>query len=113
MRGEQLDATLAHEGGHTADAKAFFATVKYDPATNDLTFDASKSLTSYQTEMNAYRVTAAVAKWRGVTINMGPYSFGPNTQPPRIEAITNQLLADPRMGYSVTPTSQGPTQTGW
>jgi hypothetical protein len=113
MSGPRLNAAVAHEGQHVADAQAFFSTVKCDAGTNELSFDASKSLTAYQTEMNAYRVTAAVAIWKGVTIGLGSYSFMPGMRPKQIDAIANQLLADPQMGYGLSSTNQGSTQTGW
>lgn len=113
MSGTRLNAVVAHEGQHVADAQAFFATVRYDRATSNLTFDSSRSLTAYQTEMNAYRMTAAVAAWKNVTIEIGAYSFSPGMKSEDIDDMVNQLLGDVQMGYGVSPANPGPTQTGW
>jgi RHS repeat-associated protein len=54
LSGTGLDAAVAHEGTHVADAQGFAATF------DGMHWDLSKNLTKYQTEVNAYRVTQAV-----------------------------------------------------
>jgi RHS repeat-associated protein len=97
LSGTALDAAVGHEGVHVEDAQAFAASV-----TSDFHYDLSKNLTSFQTEMNAYRVTASIWAASGSTASSGQCGggqclFGPGTN---VDATTIMLLANPGNGYN-------------
>lgn len=97
LSGTELDAAVGHEGVHVGDAQAFAATV-----TPDFHYDLSKNLTSFQTEMNAYRVTQSIWDAAGKTASYGQCGagqclFGPGTN---VDATTILLLANPANGYN-------------
>jgi len=77
-------------------------------------WDISKNLTKYQTEVNAYRVTQAVVAAANEKASYGEgctgglCMFGSGVR--NVDEVINQLLADPRNGYGVTPDNQGPRQ---
>jgi hypothetical protein len=98
--GTALQATVAHEGVHVGDAQDFAAT-----ATMDGHYDLSRNLTHWQTEMNAYGVTAAVqasANQRASygTCGSGQCVFGPGMSAQQVTATTILLLANPANGYN-------------
>jgi hypothetical protein len=98
--GTWLDATVAHEGVHVEDAQAFASTITPGGA-----YDFSKNLTGWQTEMNAYAVSAAVQASSGRaasygTCGTGPCIFGPGMTPQQVNATTMMLLANPANGYN-------------
>ena len=97
LSGTALDAAVGHEGVHVEDAQAFAATV-----TPDFHYDLSKNLTSFQTEMNAYRVTQSIWDAAGKTASYGQCGggqclYGPGTN---VDATTIMLLANPANGYN-------------
>jgi RHS repeat-associated protein len=104
--GAELDATVGHEGQHVEDADGFAATV-----TPQGFYDLSKNLTSFQTEMNAYRITNSILNSNGVqrsygSCDSGPCALGVVNPDPTIR----QLLANPANGYGVTEANQGARQ---
>jgi RHS repeat-associated protein len=106
--GVDLRDTIAHEGIHTRDAQAFAAT-----ATMSGQFDLSKNLTVWQTELNAYAVSAAVWAEAGKTSQFGncgrgPCSFGPGLSPQQVRGTTIRFLADPKNGYNRFVDTGGP-----
>ncbi|MGH9655853.1 MAG: RHS repeat domain-containing protein [Bryobacteraceae bacterium] len=110
--GSQLDATVGHEGSHTADAQAFAATINSNGG-----FNSTLNLTSYQTEMRAYMVTQSILASENVSLGlgscgMGSCKLGAGVFPAQARQTIQQLLANPANGYGggagVTPTNQGP-----
>ena len=98
--GVSLRDTIAHEGTHVRDAQGFAAT-----ATMDGQYDLSRNLTGWQTEMNAYAVSAAVLSEAGKTAQMGtcgsgPCTFGPGMNAGQVRGTTMILLANPANGYN-------------
>jgi hypothetical protein len=70
--------------------------------TPDFHYDLSKNLTSFQTEMNAYRVTQSIWAASGNTASYGQCGggqclYGPGTN---VDATTIMLLANPANGYN-------------
>jgi hypothetical protein len=59
--GADLASTVGHEGQHVEDAQGFAGTV-----TPQGFYDLSKNLTSFQTEMNAYRISNSILSSNGV-----------------------------------------------
>ena len=103
--GVALRDTIAHEGIHTRDAQAFAAT-----ATMGGQYDLSKNLTVWQTEMNAYSVSAAVWSEAGKTSQFGtcggsPCAFGPGMSAASVRATSILFLATPRMVITGSLTS--------
>jgi RHS repeat-associated protein len=56
LTGTDLKDALSHEGSHVADAQEFVGSIN----ANAGTFDFTKNLTKYQTELGAYMVTQSV-----------------------------------------------------
>jgi RHS repeat-associated protein len=110
ITGDRLLAAVIHEGEHTRNAMSLWN------SRHGYEFDSSASLTSYQTEMNAYRLNAALATELGRNLSVGPrgheYTFTPGMPPDKRDALIRRLLADPALHYGVTPEHPGPTQTG-
>jgi hypothetical protein len=110
LRGTELNSAVAHEGQHVLDAQGFVNTF----TENGAFWDISKNLTSFQTEMNAYRLTHSVFAAAKQTFSMGctGCTLGgtkPLTPADRDLAI-RKILADPGGAYKVTPQNQGPRQ---
>jgi RHS repeat-associated protein len=105
--GATLDSDVDHEGQHVVDANTFAATV-----TQDGHYDLSKNLTEFQTEMNGYRATNSVLGSEGVKGKFGRFGDCPCTLGglPNPDPTIRKLLADPRNGYGVDETNQGPRQ---
>ncbi len=98
--GTALDATVGHEGAHIEDAQQFAATI-----TPDGHYDLSKNLTSWQTEMHAYGVTAAIQGASGRAASYGVCGtgnciYGPGMTQPQINSTTMMLLANPANAYN-------------
>jgi RHS repeat-associated protein len=107
--GTALEAVIAHEGTHLADAQAFVATISSDL----LHYDYSKNLTQYQTEVNAFRATQGVQASANEKASYGectggPCIFGPGVR--NVDEVINQLLANPANNYNLTPDHQGQHQ---
>jgi len=107
LSGIALDAAVGHEGTHNADAQGFAKTF------DGMHWDLSKNLTEYQTELNAYRVTQSIQAAANERASYGQCGsgqcvFGPGVR--NSDDVINQLLADPRNGYGITPDNQGPRQ---
>jgi hypothetical protein len=71
----------------------------------DNRYDLSKNLTSWQTEMNAYRVSAAFWAEVGSRVNMGSCgggrcTFGPGMTADQVRLTTMQLLTNPANPYN-------------
>ena len=94
--GNALDATVGHEGVHVENAQDFVKTI-----TADFSYDLSKNLTHWQTEMNAYAVTAAIDpghSWG--TCGTGQCVLGSGMSARAVAATTMILLANPANGYN-------------
>jgi RHS repeat-associated protein len=99
LSGTALDAAVGHEGVHVGDAQGYFSTI------NGAQSDLSKDLTHFQTEMNAYRVTASIWAAAGETgaygqCGGGTCNYGPAMTAGQIDATTILLLANPANGYN-------------
>ena len=99
LSGTALDAAVGHEGVHVGDAQGYFSTI------NGGQSDMSKDLTHFQTEMNAYRVTASIWAASGNTASYGqcggaPCNYGPGMTAGQIDATTMILLSNPANGYN-------------
>ena len=97
--GTGLEAVVGHEGVHVADAQGLAATA------SNLGIDLSKDLTVFQTEINAYAVTAAVQAREHETASYGtcggrPCNFGPGMTPDQVRSTTILLLLNPKNGYA-------------
>jgi RHS repeat-associated protein len=115
LSGSALDAAVGHEGSHVADAQDFAATINMQGG-----FDASKNLTTYQTELKAYMVTQSILSSENAKFGYGdcgmsgPCILGAGIMPAQALQTINQLLANPanRFGaapnYGVTPAKPGP-----
>lgn len=114
LRGTDLNAAVAHEGQHVLDAQGFVATF----TKNGTFWDISKNLTSFKTEMNAYRLTNSVFAAARQTYSTGCKGCTLGGSTPRTQAdidlAIKRILADPNGAYKVTPQNQGPRQfSGW
>jgi RHS repeat-associated protein len=105
-----LAATVGHEGSHVADAQDFVSTLTTAGAG-----DQSKNLTKYATELKAYLVTQSILdalaspnEKRSFGDCGGPCILGPGVLPAQALQTINQLLANPKNGYGVTPDKPGP-----
>jgi hypothetical protein len=99
LSGTALDAAVGHEGVHVGDAQGYFNTI------NGVQSDLSKDLTHFQTEMNAYRVTASIWAASGETGHYGQCgggtcTYGPGMTAGQVDATTILLLANPANGYN-------------
>jgi len=115
LSGSALDAVAGHEGSHVADAQDFAATINMQGG-----FDASKNLSTYQTEFRAYMVTQSILSSENTKFGYGdcgvsgPCILGAGIMPAQAAQTINQLLANPanRYGaapnYGVTPANPGP-----
>jgi RHS repeat-associated protein len=94
--GNALDAVLGHEGVHVEDAQDFAKTI-----TADFNYDLSKNLTHWQTEMNAYAVTAAIDSGHSYGVcGTGQCVLGSKMSARAVAATTMLLLANPANGYN-------------
>lgn len=109
MSGTQLVGIVGHEGSHIRDARAFVATISIESGT----WDVSKNLTQYQTEMNAFRITHTVFAAANEKFDSGcqgcTLGRGRRTGADRDQAI-KRILADPSGPYGFTEASQGGRQ---
>jgi RHS repeat-associated protein len=115
LSGSALDAAAGHEGSHVADAQDFASTINTQGV-----FDASKNLSTYQTELKAYMVTQSILSSENTKFGYGdcglsgPCILGAGIMPAQALQTINQLLANPanRYGaapnYGVTPANPGP-----
>jgi hypothetical protein len=96
LSGEALRGAAGHEGVHVENAQNFAATI-----TKDLHYDLSKNLTHWQTEMNAYRVTAAIDSGHSYgTCGTGQCVLGNGMSAGAVDATIMVLLANPANGYN-------------
>lgn len=109
LSGSALDAAVGHEGSHVADAQNFAAT-----ANANGNFDVSKNLSQYQTEFKAYMNTNSIlnsevppAPASYGQCNNGPCILGQGASLKSVTNTINQLLANPKNGYGVTPANPG------
>jgi len=106
--GSELDASVGHEGQHVADVDGFAAMV-----TPHGDYDLSKNLTSFQTEMNAYRITNSIMNSKGEQRSYGSCDGGPCLLGQGVvnpDPTIRLLLANPANGYGVTESNQGSRQ---
>ena len=104
FHGARLEAAIAHEGVHVQNAHTFFETMSWSP----FTWDLSKNLTQYQTEVNGYQMTSEIYRRAGQTWNpCQGCKLGAGVSPHDRDKAINNILADPSMGYNLTPTKQG------
>ena len=113
ISGTELDATVGHEGVHVENAQAFASSI-----TPDGQYDLSKNLTHWQTEMNAYGVTAAIqansgqfASWG--TCGSGGCVYGPGMSQRSVDATSMILLANPANGYNRFVDAGGQSYVGF
>jgi RHS repeat-associated protein len=110
LSGTALEAAVAHEGSHVADAQDFVATANMTTGE----YDASKNLASYQTEFKAFMVTQSVLAAGNTRLSYGqcgggePCMLGAGVTPAKAVETINRLLANPANGYGVTPANPGP-----
>jgi hypothetical protein len=97
LSGNALETTVGHEGVHVENAQDFASTI-----TSDFHYDLSKNLTHWQTEMNAYAVTAALQDPRASfgTCGAGQCIFGPGMSAQVVKSTTILLLANPANSYN-------------
>jgi RHS repeat-associated protein len=105
LSGTNLVVAAGHEGVHVADAQDFAKT-----ATMTGQYDLSKNLTNWQTELNAYKVSAAIqgASGRSAAFGAcgsGQCTFGPGMPDAQVKSTTMILLANPSNGYNRFVTS--------
>jgi RHS repeat-associated protein len=107
VSGSALNGVVGHEGSHVADAQDFAATINMNGG-----FDVSKNLNQYQTEFKAYMVTNSILNSLGDKKSFGQcgdgdciLGFGVSQR--QAGNTINQLLANPRNGYGITPKSPG------
>ena len=109
LQGTNLRGAVAHEGSHLVDAQGFISSF----ARNAASWDVSKNLTSFQTELNAYRLTHAVfqvsnKRFRqscsGCNLGQGRKTAAD------VDLAIKRILADPAGQYRVTPENPGPRQ---
>jgi RHS repeat-associated protein len=102
LSGTVLEGAVAHEGSHVADAQRFAASFSITP--DAIKYTRSLNLTSYQTEMNAYRVTHSVYA-RGNQLFGG--LLGAGIKASSVEGNIETILLK---NYGVTRTKQGELQ---
>ncbi|HKC66041.1 MAG TPA: RHS repeat-associated core domain-containing protein, partial [Pyrinomonadaceae bacterium] len=115
LSGASLDAVVGHEGSHVADAEEFVGTI------NEKTgwFDITKNLSTYDTEVRAYKVSHSILASENEHRDFGqcgldPCRLGAGVIPARVNDIIDNLLANPanRYGtppnYGVSPNNPGP-----
>ena len=100
LSGTALQVAAGHEGVHVADAQDFAAT-----ATMSGRYDLFKNLTNWQTEINAYRVSASIQAASGGAASFGKGCgsgciFGPGLSQEQVRNTTMILLANPANGYN-------------
>ena len=105
--GTDLASTIGHEGSHVADAQDFVNSIT---ATGGA--DQALNLTKYQTELKAYMVTQSILSSGNEQRSFGDCGMslcilGTGIQPAQAQQTINQLLANPRNGYGVTPDRPG------
>lgn len=107
--GNALDSVLGHEGVHVENAQDFAKTI-----TGDFHYDLSKNLTHWQTEMNAYAVTAAIDPGHSYgTCGTGQCVLGSGMSARAVAATTMMLLANPANVYNrFIDAGTGQTYTG-
>lgn len=115
LSGARLAAAIGHEGSHVADAQDFVATINMQGE-----FDASKNLTSYQTELRAFMVTHSILAAGNTKLGYGDCGvsgqclLGAGVTRAQATETIKQLLANPanRYGtapnYGVSPANPGP-----
>jgi RHS repeat-associated protein len=107
FHGVRLESAIVHEGSHVHDARAFFETMSASP----FTWDVAKNLTQYQTEVNGYQMSAEVYRRAGQTWTpCQGCKIGAGVNPHDTSKAINNILADPTMGYNLTPANQGSHQ---
>jgi RHS repeat-associated protein len=96
LSGNALQATVGHEGVHIENAQDFVSTI-----TSDFHYDLSKNLTHWQTEMNAYAVTAAIDPGHSYgTCGSGPCAPAQGMSAQAVAITTMIRLANPANGYN-------------
>jgi RHS repeat-associated protein len=106
LSGWDLTEVLAHEGSHVADGQEFVATFTPD----GLSFNSSKNISQYESEVRAFHVSAAVlaagnskAHFRCGT---GDCALGVGIRGVQLEQNINKLLGDPG-NYGMTAAHPG------
>ncbi|MGH9533334.1 MAG: RHS repeat-associated core domain-containing protein [Terriglobales bacterium] len=104
LSGAELDAAVAHEGSHAADAQE--EVEKIAPDGSNLA--QALSVTQRQSEQRAYGVTGAVLASEGVTGSFcpGDCRLGAGVLPAAADRSIQQILSRPP--YSLAPGASGP-----
>jgi len=107
--------TLGHEGSHVADGTALVGALPSSLAGSDGVLGGPLNMTSYQTEMKAYGVSAAIGQGLGLSslsVGDGNVIWNSSWGAVDMQTLRNQgiqhELADPKGLYNVTPDKQGP-----
>jgi RHS repeat-associated protein len=107
LTGLALESAVAHEGSHVFDGLIFWSTLSAPP----MCWDLSKNLTKFDTEMNAYKVSAAVYARAGQTWKpCANCKIGAGVSPHDTELAIKNILADQSGLYKVTPQNPGARQ---
>lgn len=102
---DQLQETVGHEGSHVEDNLAFINSITASGG-----YNSALNITKYQTEFDAYQITAAIARSLRTTISLGStgrYVLSPGDLPVQTTRTINGFLEDPANGYKVTPQNPG------
>jgi RHS repeat-associated protein len=116
LSGTALDAAVAHEGSHTADAQDVVSSITITQETGE--FKVGQDITRYQSEQRAYHVTDSVLRSANETYHFGCGPVGdctlgiglrlPVQVTPEIDRIlANSPLYKTRDGKPISPTNQG------
>jgi RHS repeat-associated protein len=108
LRGTAMDAVVAHEGVHVMNAQGFAASF----TANGASWDLSKNLTAFQTEMNAFRVTHSIyaTAQQKYKKDCDACTLGVGVTPHDVDLHIKRILADPKGTYKLTPQNQGNRQ---
>jgi len=104
--GTVLDGLVGHEGVHVEQDQAAGASIRPDGS-----FDPSLNLSKYDREFPAFQVETTIMQKSGQTVEFNhssDYILRPTDSPSQVNNMINRFLADPAMGYGLTPQNPGP-----
>jgi RHS repeat-associated protein len=103
LRGNELQAAVAHEGGHVQGAQAFAASFSSDLSH----WNNTLNLSGRQTEINAYRITADVAHTVGATFTFDGGTFSNMMPAAQVDRVIESVLK------TYDPDSLNNSAVGW